>query len=102
MLQGSRCCVGSSALPTCICQMWRYRFLRPTRTQPHAISDEAGLDFDMSSTDPPEAGRNPHSTSERKRPHHIRKNRLLAAFPAICHLLVRASVVGETTEHQHR
>jgi len=93
---GSRCGDGFSALPTYICEMWRSRFVRPTRTQPHAISDEAGLDFDTSSADPSEAGRNPHSTSERKRTHHIQKNRLPASFPAICHLLVRESVMGET------
>src|SRR5260370_15195241 len=101
MLLGTRGGDGSSAVPTGICELWRSGFACLRHTQPNAVSNQVGREFDTSSADPPEAGRNPHSTSQRKRTLHDRKNRLPAAFPAICHRLVRDSVVGGTASQHH-
>src|SRR6266403_2657410 len=72
------------------------RFVCLSRTLPLRISIGAGRDFDTSSATRAESRRDPHSTSERDRTLHDWKSRLPAAFPVPCHLLVRASVLGET------
>src|SRR5260370_39787610 len=92
----------SSAETTNIWEMVRSGFACPSRTLPLAISVGAGRDIDTSSANRAESRRDPHSTSERERTLHDWKSRLPAAFPDPCHLLVRASVLGETAKHRRR
>src|SRR6266478_1785288 len=95
MLHGGPCGNGPSAVPTDICEMERSGFARLDRTQPQAISNQAGSDFDTSSADRRQDRRNPHSTSERKRTLHQPNTRLPAAVPVTCNLLVGVHGEGE-------
>jgi hypothetical protein len=92
----SRAGMESSAATTNIWKMVRSGFACFSRTLPLAVSIGAGRDTDTSSANRAESRRDPHSTSQRERTIHEWKSRLPAALPVPCHLLVRATVVGET------